>query len=115
MIPTAVQLKAAAQHADPPLDAGPKAKAAPPPGSSLLLSPFGRRLPRRGEHNPLNPGLLGQPFIGDRVHAPIAGQEPGRVAEALRVARETSHQIGLVLPGLVQEAIATHDAAIDFI
>src|SRR5262245_61258442 len=35
------------------------------------------------------PGLLRQPLIVDRVYARIAGQQPGRVPEALLMARQT--------------------------
>src|SRR6266571_4609675 len=112
MVPTAIQFVAAVQHADASFDAGAEPEAPPEPPFAFPLLSLGGCPPLRGEDYSLDARLAGQLLIPGGGDPTVTGQEPGRVPEALLVISQALSQIGIILPRLLQDAVAADDPSL---
>src|SRR4051794_41934685 len=85
MVAAAGEPVAALKHADPTLDPGAEAEAAPEPALPLEAGPLRREPADRRDGHPRDAGRLGQPLVLRREHAAVRRHQPGRAAEALPV------------------------------
>src|SRR4051794_15679415 len=112
MVAAAGEPVAALKHADPTLDPGAEAEAAPEPALLLEAGPLRRELADRRDDHPRDAGRLGQPLVLRREHPSVAGHQPRRPAETLRVRRRAWQQIGGVRPRPVEQTPAADDPAL---